>query len=164
MSTRKRLQALALGVAAVIAAALNVSTAGAARADGKSEPRRLVNALPPVGLASGQTLRVNFLNAGTDAFEVVPCVLDADGAHIKTGPHVRLLPGQTRTFDLSRAEAGRAREPLVEVRAGVHVDESDFKSLVVSGEVFEDTTGKSSLFVPGTRAGFDPQPDPPAAR
>jgi hypothetical protein len=35
---------------------------------------------------------------------------------------------------------------------------------LVSGEVVEDATGKSSLFVPGLRVGFDPQPDPPAAR
>jgi hypothetical protein len=34
--------------------------------------------------------------------------------------------------------------------------------LVVAGELIEDATGKSGVYVsPGTRKGFDPQPDPP---
>ncbi|HUE82353.1 MAG TPA: hypothetical protein VMM84_09595 [Pyrinomonadaceae bacterium] len=38
----------------------------------------------------------------------------------------------------------------------------DAKNLVMAGEVVEDSTGKSSLYVaPGTMKGFDPQPDPP---
>jgi hypothetical protein len=32
----------------------------------------------------------------------------------------------------------------------------------MAGEVVEDSTGKSTLYVaPGTMKGFDPQPDPP---
>ena len=38
---------------------------------------------------------------------------------------------------------------------------------MVAGELIEEATGKSSLYVPGfvlpgVRQGFDPQPDPPA--
>jgi hypothetical protein len=31
-------------------------------------------------------------------------------------------------------------------------------------KVVEDATGRSGLFGPGARVGFDPQPDPPATR
>lgn len=161
MNTQKRLQAVAL-CAAVFLAAIAVPTAGAARADGREEPPRQVNATPPVSLVDGQTLRVNFLNTGRSPFEIIPCIFDADGEHLKTGERVTLLPGQTVSFELSRAEAGRRGDGSVRVRAGVHVNRPDLKHLVVSGEVVEDATGRSSLFVPGLRVGFDPQPDPPA--
>jgi hypothetical protein len=42
------------------------------------------------------------------------------------------------------------------------VHKSDLKNLVITGEVIEEETGRSSLFVPGLRVGFDPQPDPPS--
>lgn len=164
MSTRKRLQALALCAAATLASLFIIPFAHARRADGEDAPRRQVNATPPVSLADGQTLRVNFLNTGARPFEIIPCVFDADGAHLKTWERLTLLPGQTRSFELSRAEAGRREERSVQVRAGVHVDRPHLRHLVVSGEVVEDATGRSSLFVPGLRVGFDPQPDPPAQK
>lgn len=164
MNTRKRLQALALCAAAIFAVALTVSTTRAARADGEDAPRRLVNATPSVGIIDGQTLRVNFLNTGARPFEIIPCIFDGDGAHLKTWERVTLLPGQTRSFELSRAEAGRREERSVQVRAGVHVGRPHLRHLVVSGEVVEDVTGRSDLFVPGLRVGFDPQPDPPAQK
>jgi hypothetical protein len=51
------------------------------------------------------------------------------------------------------------------MRGAAQVDRSDAKHLVMAGEVVEDASGRSSLYVsPGTSKGFDPQPDPPAAR
>jgi hypothetical protein len=164
MNPRKRLQALALCAAAAFASLSAIPVARAARAVGDDEPRRQVNVLPPVSLAEGQTLRLNLLNTGRSPLEIIPCIFDADGAHLKTWETVTLLPGQTRSFELNRAEAGRRGDGSVRVRAGVHADESRLRYLLVSGEVVEDATGRSSLFVPGARVGFDPQPDPPAGR
>ena len=163
MNTRKRLQALALvALGAGLLAAVVGPRAASTQAAATQEPRRQLNVLPPAGVAEGQTLRVNFLNAGDSPVEIIPCIFDGDGAHLKTGEVMKLLPGQTRSLELSRAEAGRREERSVVVYAGVHCDGSVRKGLVVSGEVVEDATGRSGLFVPGLRVGFDPQPDPPA--
>lgn len=160
MNTQKRLFLLALVVVAAFGAVVAVATARAARAGAREEPR--VNTLPPVGITDGQTLRVNFFNGGAQPFEIIPCVFDDDGAHLKLGAPLRLAPGQTRSFDLSRAEISRRDGLSVLVRGAAYVRNADARNLVVTGEVIEDATGKSSLFVPGLRVGFDPQPDPPA--
>ncbi|MEP6818748.1 MAG: hypothetical protein ABJA18_04385 [bacterium] len=120
------------------------------------------NLLSPVGITFGQTLHVTFLNVGSNPFEIIPCIFDGDGAHMTTGDTITLLPSQMRSFDLSRSEIGGRTESRVQVRAAAHVQNADLKNLVMTGEVIEDTTSKSSLFVPGIRIGFDPQPDPPS--
>jgi hypothetical protein len=122
MNKRKSVKVLALCAAACLAALCAAPFSRAARADGGGELRRLVNALPPVSIADGQTMRVNYLNTGRNPFEIIPCVFDADGAHLKTWETVTLLPGQTRSFELNRAEAGRRGDGSVRVRAGVHAD------------------------------------------
>lgn len=152
----KEALALAAVVVSIIAVAA-ILTTPVARAQRDEDPRPEVNVLPPVGITFGQTLRVNFLNVGNNPLEIVPCVFDGDGAHLKTGALVRLAPGRMRSFDLSRAEIGGRSESNVEVRAGVHADRPDLKHLVVSGELIEDATGKSSLFVPGKKS--RPEPD-----
>ena len=76
-----------------------------------------------------------------------------------------LAPGQMRSFEISWSEAAGGRtETRVQLRGAAHVDRSDAKHLVMAGEVVEDATGRSSLYVPpGTSKGFDPQPDPPSS-
>ena len=162
MNTHTRLlQALALSVA--LAALFTISFARPARL-GRDEgnPRRRINALPPVGIAAGQTLHVTFLNTGDNPFEIIPCVLDGQGEDIKEGTSLTIEPGQMRSFEVSRSEIVTRFESRLQVRAVAHVHKSDLKNLVVTGEVIEEETGRSSLFVPGLRVGFDPQPDPPS--
>ncbi|MEP6637665.1 MAG: hypothetical protein ABJB97_13155, partial [Acidobacteriota bacterium] len=149
MNTRNTFkQALALGavVLSIIALAA-ILTAPVARAQRDTHPAYYV--LPPVGIAFGQTLRVSFLNVGSNPLEITPCVFDGDGAHLKTGDRLTLAPGQMRSLDLSRSEIGGRTESSIEVRAGVHADKSALKNLMVAGEVIEDATSKSSLYVPG---------------
>ena len=133
MNTPNRFkQALALGAVVVsIIALAAILTTPVARAQRDEDPHPAVNVLPPVGIAFGQTLRVNFLNVGSNPLEIIPCVFDGDGAHLKTGARIRLAPGRMRSFDLSRAEIGGRTESSVEVRAGVHADRPDLKHLVV---------------------------------
>ena len=162
MNTRKRLlTALALSVA--IAALFTFSFARPARTErDERSPRRLINALPPVGIAAGQKLHITFLNTGDNPFEIIPCIFDDQGEDVKEGTSMTLAPGQMRSFDLSRSEIVTRTESRLQLRAVVHVRRSDLKNLVVTGEVIEEETGRSSLFVPGLRVGFDPQPDPPS--
>lgn len=140
---------LALTLCTIILAAAGLTTA---RAQDGDEPSRQVNATAPVSLAEGQTFRINFFNAGKNPFEIIPCVFDGDGAHLKTWDITTLAPGQTLSFDLTRAEAGRRTEPSVQVRAGVHLDESNLKLLVTSGEVVDDASSRTNLFAPGANA------------
>ena len=99
-----------------------------------------------------------------------PCIFDGEGAHLKEGATLTLAPGQMRSFEISGSEAAGGRtETRIQMRGAAHVSRGDAKSLVMSGEVVEDASGRSSLYVPGfvspgTSKGFDPQPDPPAAR
>jgi hypothetical protein len=133
---------------------------------GRSNAVDLVRAtsfLSPVGITFGQRLRITFVNVGGNPFEIIPCVLDGDGAHLKTGEALMLLPGETRSFEMSRSEIVERTESRAEIYGGVHVRNSDLKHLMLTGEVIEESTGRSSLFVPGARVGFDPQPDPPVA-
>ena len=161
MNTRNRFkQSFAFGAHVIsiiaIAAMLNITDARAQSGDEDGDPQPAVNVLPPVAIAFGQTLRVSFLNVGSNPLEILPCVFDSHGSHLKTGARLTLAPGQMRSLDLSRSEIGERTESSVEVRAGVHAHRPDLKHLMVSGEVIEDATGKSSLYVPGQQ---DP-PDP----
>ena len=154
MNTRNRSNrslALAALVISTIALAtlFTTSVARAQRGQGDGGPHPTFNVLPPVGIAFGQTLKVTFLNVGSNPLEVIPCVFDGGGAHLKTGAQLTLAPGQMRSLDLSRGEIGGRSESSVEVRAGVHAKSWDMKHLMIAGEVIEEATGKSSLYVPG---------------
>ena len=163
MNTKRRfIIMLALGVAG-LATVFTISVAGPARNDERGErDRREFNALPPGGIATGQTLHVNFLNVSSNPLEIIPCVLDGDGVDVKEGTTITLAPGQMRSFDVSRSEVGERTDVRVQLRAIVHIYRRDLRNLAVTGEVIDEGTGKSSLFVPGARVGFDPQPDPPS--
>lgn len=159
MNTRNRFkQTLTLAAVVVssiaIAALLTTPAARGQRGDRGGERHQASNVLPPVGIAFGQTLRVNFLNVGSSPLEIIPCIFDGDGAHLKTGERLTLAPGHMRSLEISRSEIGGRTESSVEVRAGVHADRPDLKHLMVAGEVIDEATGKSSLYVPGQN---DPQ-------
>ena len=111
--------------------------------------RPAANVTTPVTLADGQTMRLNFFNMGSSPITINPCYLDAEGQHLKMTGNLSIGPGQTRSYDLSRAEAGRRTEPSVDVRGAVHADAAALQQLAVSAEVFDDASGKSLLFVPG---------------
>ncbi len=123
---------------------------------------RATRLLSPVGITYGQKLRVTFVNVGTNPFEIIPCVFDGDGAHLKTGDMLTILPGESRSLEMSRSEIVERTGPRLQIYSGVHVRRSDLRNLMLIGEVIDESTGRGSLFVPGLRVGFDPQPDPPA--
>jgi len=168
MKIRNRfLTTLALGIVIATGSAgiYTFSVAGQTRDDGERR-RRQLNALPPVGITVGEKLRVTFLNLGNDSFIIGPCFLDPNGAVVKDGPPLTIGPGQFRSFDLSHSEAGvpGGTPGRVQVRVVVQPVPDDgrpvLRSLVVTGEVLDELTGKSSLYVSGltARGGVDPTP------
>jgi hypothetical protein len=162
MNTRKGLSKL-LALGGVLAALFIISFAAPKHAErDERSPRRLINALPPVGIAVGQRLHLTFLNTGENPFEIIPCILNGRGEDVKEGTSLTLAPGQMRSFEADWSEVGGRTESREQLRAVVHLDARDIRHLVVTGEVIDDTRGRSDLFVPGIRVGFDPQPDPPS--
>lgn len=148
MKTPKR-YITAVALIAAVATVFTTVFTRMARAD--EVPLKLVSVLPSAGIVSGEMLRVNYLNVGSNPFEIIPCIFDHNGVHLKTGGTLMLLPGQTRSLDLSRSEVGiPGVGGRVQVRAAAHVAESDLKSLAASGEVIEEAIGRTTLFVPGT--------------
>ena len=120
MNKRNRFkQPLALGAVVLgIIALAAIFTIPVVRAQRGGHRQPVVNVLPPVGIGLGQTLSVTFLNAGGNPLEIIPCIFDGDGAHLKTGETLRLGPGQMRSLNLSRSEIGGRSESRVLVHGG----------------------------------------------
>jgi hypothetical protein len=160
ITVRTLLGTLTLCVA--VAALFTISLARPGNLDGSERiARRLINAVPPVGIGAGQTLHITFLNTGDNPLEIIPCIFDSHGEELKEGTSMSLAPGQMASFDVAWNELGARGERHLQLRAVAHIDAQDIKHLVVAGEVLDDDSGRTSLYVPGVRAGFDPQPDPP---
>jgi len=127
-----------------------------------------VRALPPepsqslaygsVGIVDGQTVRVNvsILSPAppTDPTAVEIRFLASDGAVIRETA-VQLAPGQTAFFDFSSASASAgASGGRMQIRADVRVtippgpSETPASQLLSTLEVFENSTGKTSLLYP----------------
>jgi len=151
-----------LTLCVAVAALFTISLARPANLDpGERIVGRLINAVPPVGIGAGQTLHITFLNTGDNPLEIIPCLFDSHGEEIKEGTLMTIEPGQMASFDVAWSEFGARAERHVQLRAVAHIDARNIKHLVVAGEVIDDDSGRTSLYVPGVRAGFDPQPDPP---
>jgi hypothetical protein len=120
----------------------------------------------PIGIARGQTVRLTALNIGEKAIAGPEYrLLDSTGRTLAETPDGRLIPpGQFRSFDIDPPDPfpGIADNfGRIQVRAVV-IGAPDVKNLRVSLEVFDNATGKTTVFVPPALIkGFNPQPDPP---
>ena len=139
-------------VAIAVVAAGFALLAPPAHAQRAGDVHRTYSVTPPASLAAGQMMRVSFYNGGSNPLEIIPCVFDGDGAHLKTGAVIRLAGGQTRFLDMSYSETGAQRRGSVSVRAGIHAESPHLKNLVVSGEVVDETSGRIDAYVPGVNA------------
>ncbi len=102
-----------------------------------------------VGLAAGQTARLNVLNPGVLAPAVaVACVaqlsfLNAEGVVLKT-TSVTVPPGQSMPFNLDREVDLIVSDLRVEVRAVIAYT-SNTCALLPTLEVFDDGTGRTQF-------------------
>ena len=157
-----------LKAARPILAALTFATALVAVAP--AEAVIAIIAPDPVGIVSGQTVRLTVLNRGLGRLAERGIVinwrfLDAAGQVLKQGAGcVNIGAGKMMWFDLPYIELGARAGERVQLRPEViALGGPDTRNLGASVEVIDDATGQTTVFIwnPGDRVGFNPQPDPP---
>jgi hypothetical protein len=106
---------------------------------------------PPVGFALGQTLRLNFANIGDPNQIIINYrIVDADGVVLaESGRGGLTVPfGRIVSVDLNRDSIPN-RDPRIQLRVEFEVrTRADLPNLRTSLEVFDNTTGRTTVFFP----------------
>src|SRR5205809_7465092 len=98
----------------------------------------------PVGIVFGQTARVTAANTGTTAIVIEGSkILDSDSNVLAEFARQVIDPGKITSFDLNADDIVRESN-RIEIRGELTTDTS--KGLVRSTEVFENNTGKTTVF------------------
>jgi len=100
----------------------------------------------PVGITFGQTARVTSVNTGTRAITVNYTFLDSNGTILARFDRQVIEPGKMMSFDLNADDILQEGE-RIEIR--VVLSAATTTGLVNSIEVFENDTGKTTVFVDG---------------
>ena len=100
----------------------------------------------PVGITFGQTARVTAVNTGTRTIIVDWTVLDSEGAVLGQLDRQVIEPGKMMSFDLNADDVVREGE-RIQIRVVISADSS--RGLLTSTEVFENDTGKTTVFIAG---------------
>ncbi len=99
---------------------------------------------PPVGITAGQTARVTAANTGDRAIIIIGGrFLDSNGNVLVQFERRVIEPGKMMSFDLNGDHIARGNE-RVQVRL---VLQSDSRDILSSVEVFENATGKTTVFI-----------------
>jgi hypothetical protein len=120
----------------------------------------------PIGIALGQTARLNFANVGklhgigdpNDDIVINWRLLDADGAVIAQADHPLTLPsGKMMSVEVNRDTLSRT-DPRIEILAEVDIltPANPGKLLRQSLEVFDNASGRTTVFQPGLVEPPDP--------
>lgn len=101
---------------------------------------------PAVGIAMGQTARVNVLNVSERAIIIIGGkFLDEEG-NLLDEFRGRIEPGKTMSFDLNRDTLIRQRN-RIEIHAVIESAEPHARSALISLEVFNNNDGKTTVFI-----------------
>jgi hypothetical protein len=98
----------------------------------------------PVGITFGQTARVTAANTGTRAIIVDWTVLDSEGTVLGQLVRQVIEPGKMMSFDLNADDIVRESN-RVQIRVVLSGDR--LRGLLTSTEVFENDTGKTTVFI-----------------
>ena len=99
----------------------------------------------PVGITFGQTARVTAANTGTTAIVISGGkFLDSDGNILAEFASQAIDPGKMMSFDLNADDIIRESN-RIEIRGQLTADTS--RGLLISAEVFENDTGKTTVFI-----------------
>jgi hypothetical protein len=98
----------------------------------------------PVGITFGQTARVTSANTGTRAIVINYTFLDSEGTVLGQFESQVIEPGKMMSFDLNADDIVRENN-RIQIRVVISGDTS--KGLLTSTEVFENDTGKTTVFV-----------------
>jgi len=101
------------------------------------------NSFRPVGITFGQTARVTAANTGTRTIIVDWTVLDSEGAVLAQLVGQVIDPGKMLSFDLNADDVVREGE-RIQIRVVISANSS--RGLLASTEVFENATGKTTVF------------------
>jgi hypothetical protein len=159
-----------IGRRRILVAALLAMAAGATRAEaiviigGKTGS---------FGLAAGQTARISVLHTGAGRVGgITPCVgvFDLAGTRLaELEADAPVLPGQGVFLDFDAGRLGLRAGQRAQLRVEVEVNPTpdDGRRLraddaIVTLEVFDNESGKTTFVLPVVLKGFNPQPEPPA--
>ena len=98
----------------------------------------------PVGITFGQTARVTAANTGTTSIILDYTFLDGEGAVLAQLVGQVIDPGKMLSFDLNADDVVREGE-RIQIRVVISADSS--RGLLTSTEVFENDTGKTTVFI-----------------
>ena len=111
---------------------------------GVTKAQANVDIYRPVGITFGQTARVTAANTATRAIIVDWTVLDSEGAVLGQLVRQVIEPGKMMSFDLNADAIVREGE-RIQIRVVISTDSS--RGLLTSTEVFENDTGKTTVFI-----------------
>ena len=111
---------------------------------GATKAQAFIDIYRPVGITFGQTARVTAANTGTRAIIVDWTVLDSEGAVLAQLVRQVIEPGKMMSFDLNADAIVREGE-RIQIRVVISADSSRY--LLTSTEVFENDTGKTTVFI-----------------
>jgi hypothetical protein len=100
----------------------------------------------PVGITSGQTARVTAANTGTRAIIISGTFLDSGGTVLAQFDSQVIEPGKMMSFDLNADDIVRENN-RIQIRVVLSGDR--LRGLLASTEVFENDTGKTTVFLGG---------------
>ena len=98
----------------------------------------------PVGITFGQTVRTTAANIGTRAIIINWSVLDSEGAVLGQLDRQVIEPGKMMSFDLN-ADSILREGDRIQIRVTLSGD--ILRGLLASTEVFENATGKTTVFI-----------------
>jgi hypothetical protein len=112
---------------------------------GATQTQAIIIDWRPVGVTFGQTARVTAANTGRTAITITGVTfLDSEGNVLGRFPTETIQPGKMISFDLDADTIVREGE-RIQIRPILSADTS--RGLVTSTEVFENDTGKTTVFV-----------------
>jgi hypothetical protein len=103
----------------------------------------------PVGIAAGQTARVNILNTSDSAIIINDKFVESDGTVLREFRNQTVPPGRTMSFDLDRDTLTRPQS-RVQLHVVLEGEAAHLRHVVFSMEVFNNADGKTMAFVGGT--------------
>jgi len=113
---------------------------------GATKAQAFIDIYRPVGITFGQTVRTTAANTGTRAIIVNWTILDSAGAVLGRLDGQMIEPGKMMSFDLNADDIIRESN-RIEIRAVLSGD--SLRGLLASTEVFENATGKTTVFLGG---------------
>ena len=111
---------------------------------GVTKAQANVDIYRPVGITFGQTARVTAANTGTRAIVIDWTVLDSEGTVLGQLVRQVIQPGKMMSFDLNADDIVRENN-RIQIRVVISGD--SLRGLLASTEVFENDTGKTTVFI-----------------